>query len=410
MPRSVRAPSLENRTARLKLRVRGKPHWLPIGDGISLGYRRNQTAGSWSVRVAKGGRNAGHWVQAMAMADDFAEANADTVLTFWQAQAKARSFGLASRQGGDAGKLDTVAAAIEAYAADLKARGGTKGNVGRVKYRIPAVLAKKTVATLSARDFKVWRAALHGLTPAAINRTNKALKAVLNHAAAHDERITNARAWKYGLASLPDAGKSRNVILDAETVRKVVVGAYQVSPEFGLFIELAAVTGARISQIAHLEVRDLQVAAARLMMPSSRKGRGVKKVTRSPVPIPAELAVRLQAIVKGRAAGEVLLVNSAGEPWRSPEHSRPFTRALEFAGLDKIEPRITAYALRHSSIVRQILSGTPIRLVAAAHDTSTAMIERNYSDHITDVGDTALRKGLLDCSAPEDNKVTALRR
>jgi hypothetical protein len=146
------------------------------------------------------------------------------------------------------------------------------------------------------------------------------------------------------------------------------------------------------------------------MMPSSRKGRGVKKVTRSPVPIPAGLAVRLQAIVKGRAAGDVLLVNSAGKPWRSPEHSRPFTRALEFAGLDKIEPKFTAYALRHSSIVRQILSGSPIRLVAASHDTSVGMIERNYSEHITDVGDTALRKGMLDFGIPEDDKVTALRR
>jgi integrase len=344
------------------------------------------------------------------MADDHAEATADTVLTFWQAQAKARSFGLTSRQSDESGKLDTVAAAIEAYSADLKARGGTKGNVSRVKYRIPAVLANKTVATLSARDFKVWRAALHGLTPASINRSNKALKAVLNHAAAHDERIVNQRAWQHGLASLPDAAKSRNTILDAETVRKVVAGAYQVSPEFGLWVELAAISGARASQLRRIEVGDLQVAAARLMMPSSRKGRGVKKVTRSPVPIPAELAVRLQATAKGCAAGDVLLVAPTGEPWRSHEHSRPFTRALEFAGLDKIKPRITVYALRHSSITRQLLSGTPIRLVAAAHDTSVAMIERNYSRHITDAGDTALRRGMLDLGAPAGGNVVPLTR
>jgi integrase len=410
MPRSQRAPSLETRTARLKLKIRKKPYWLPIGDGVSLGYRRNRGPGSWSVRVANGGRGGGHWTQAMAAADDHAEATADTVLTFWQAQAKARGFGVSSRQSDESGKLDTVAAAIEAYAADLKARGGHKGNVTRIKHRLPPTLAAKTVATLTARDFKVWRAALQGLTPASINRSHKALKAALNFAAKHDERITNSRAWRFGLASLPDANKSRNVILDAETVRKVVAGAYQVSPEFGLWIELAAVTGARVSQIARLQIADLQVAAARLMMPSSRKGRGVKKVTRAPVPILAELAVRLQAIAKGRAAGDALLVNPEGEPWGSQEHSRPFTRALEFAGLDKIEPKITAYALRHSSIVRQILSGTPIRLVAAAHDTSVAMIERNYSEHITDVGDTALRRGMLDIGAPADDKIVSLRR
>ena len=32
-----------------------------------------------------------------------------------------------------------------------------------------------------------------------------------------------------------------------------------------------------------------------------------------------------------------------------------------------------------ASIVRQLLKGVPTRVVAAHHDTSVAMIERNYS-------------------------------
>ena len=42
------------------------------------------------------------------------------------------------------------------------------------------------------------------------------------------------------------------------------------------------------------------------------------------------------------------------------------------------------YALRHSSIVRGIRAGLPIRLVAAMHDTSVVMIERHYARWITD--------------------------
>ncbi len=42
------------------------------------------------------------------------------------------------------------------------------------------------------------------------------------------------------------------------------------------------------------------------------------------------------------------------------------------------------YALRHSSIVRGIASGLPIRLVAAMHDTSVAMIEKHYSRWIVE--------------------------
>lgn len=45
---------------------------------------------------------------------------------------------------------------------------------------------------------------------------------------------------------------------------------------------------------------------------------------------------------------------------------------------------IVPYALRHSSIVRGIASGLPIRLVAAMHDTSVAMIEKHYSRWIVE--------------------------
>jgi integrase len=47
-------------------------------------------------------------------------------------------------------------------------------------------------------------------------------------------------------------------------------------------------------------------------------------------------------------------------------------------------PGTVPYALRHSSIVRGIRSGLPIRLVAALHDTSVVMIERHYSRWITE--------------------------
>jgi integrase len=410
MPRSTRAPQLETRTARLKLPLVKKPVWARIGHGISVGYRRNQGPGTWSIRVAKGGRGQGHWTQVISTADDYDEANGGTVLTFWQAQDKARALGLAARHGSDAGKLGTVAEAIADYESDLKARGGDAGNVGRIRHHLSPALAAKTVATLAARDFKSWRVALTkaGLTPAGINRTSTVLKAALNQAAKNDERVTT-RAWETGLAAIPDAVESRNVILDEETVRGIVAGAYQVGDEFGLLVETAAVTGARPSQLARLKVRDLQAARAdpRLMMPSSKKGRGQKKVARSPVPIPPSLAVRLLAHAQGRAPEASLLVKVSGEPWHRSNHIERFRRALKLA---QVDPAITIYALRHSSIVRQLLAGTPIRLVAVAHDTSVVMIERTYSHHIADVSDVPLRRALLDLAEPADAKVVPLVR
>jgi hypothetical protein len=56
------------------------------------------------------------------------------------------------------------------------------------------------------------------------------------------------------------------------------------------------------------------------------------------------------------------------------------------------------YALRHSSIVRQILAGVPVRVVAAIHDTSVVMIERTYSRFIADHADALARGALLDAA------------
>src|SRR5258708_7774131 len=101
------------------------------------------------------------------------------------------------------------------------------------------------------------------------------------------------------------------------------------------------------------------------MMPVSRKGRGQKKVTQRPVPIQAPLAARLRVCAADKASDALLLVKPNGDPWRGSSHSVPFRRVVERAGQDPDE--VTIYALRHSSIVRQILANIPIRVVAALH-------------------------------------------
>jgi integrase len=408
----MRAPSLESRSARLKLPVSRKPIWVRIGHGVSLGYRRNQGPGAWTLRVADG--KGGHWSKALAVADDFDTADGGAVLDFWQAQDRARALGLPARHGDSGVKLATVRQAVDAYAADLKARGGDVANADRIRFHLSDALAGKTVATLAARDFAPWRAALTKakLSPAAINRANSCLRAALNLARDRDERIVSARAWETALAAIPDATEARNVILTEQDVRAIVAAAYEhVGPEFGLLVELAAVTGARVSQLARLEVRDVQVERTdpRLMMPSSRKGRGRKRVDRRPVPIPASLAMRFRAGAKDRGAEAPLLVKPSGEPWRKSDHLRLFGRAVGHAEL--VEPDgVTLYALRHSSIVRQLLAGTPIRVVAVLHDTSVAMIERTYSRHIGDHSDQVARRALLDLTEPAAANVLPLVR
>jgi integrase len=396
MARSARSAKLETRSTRLKLPVAKKPVFVKIGPSIGLGYRRNQTAGTWVARVADG--KGGNWTKAIGAADDFDNSDGNAVLDFWQAQDKARALGRAGSDRDAASAVPvTVGTALDRYESDLKTRGGDSGNVFRVRAHLTEALSGKSVALLPARDLRSWRDALTKvLAPATVNRTCAAFKAALNLSADHDDRITSRRAWETGLAAIPDAEQSRIVIVPEATVRELIAAARVHSVQFGYLVEVAATTGARVSQLSRLEVQDLQSDRSdpRLMMPTSRKGKGSKKVMRRPVPIPVRLAARLREAAGDRSPNAPLLVKPSGAPWKKSDHSRLFSRIVKRVDLDPRE--VTIYALRHSNIVRQILAGVPIRVVAVNHDTSIAMLERTYSRHIGDHSDALARGALLD--------------
>ena len=407
MARRPRSSRLETRTARLKLPVRKKPHdFTTIAPGIALAYRRNQGAGTWVVRVADG--HGGNWTKGFAVADDHEPANGDSVCDFWQAQDKARAL---ARGNVDDGRPCTVSEALDAYAADLKARGGQVSNAERIRCHLPAALAAKTVSLLTSRELQRLRDSLVlKIKPASVNRLLRGFKAALNLAARHDPRITNSNAWKIGFAALPDAYQARNIIIKDEQVRALVAAAYSEDDALGLLVQVGAVTGARPSQLERLEVGDLQLDRAdgpRLLMPSSRKGRGRKRIDRHPIPIPMNLAAQLQQAAGERDSSSPLLLRANGNSWSasSADHNRPFQRAVARARLDA---SVTFYALRHSSIVRALLAGVPVRLVAVAHDTSVPMIERTYSKYISDHADSVLRRALLETAQPAAGNVVLL--
>jgi site-specific recombinase XerD len=405
MARRPRAARLETRTARLKLKFRKKPYdFTSISAGIQLGYRRCKDAGRWVVKVADG--HGSYWTKRVAYADDHENADGEHILTWWQAQDKARALARGKDAGG---RPATVAEALADYEADLIARSGSPANARRVRTLLPSTMLAKPVALLTARELKHLRDGLvaKGAKPSSVNRDLKGFKAALNLAAAHDERITNARTWRTGLAALPDAHTARNVILDDGQVLTLIAAAYAENDTLGLLVETTAICGTRISQLARLEVADLQADRhdPRLMMPSSRKGRGHKKITRRPVPITADLADKLKRAAGNRAPTDPLLLRSDGKPWRpeNQDYWLPFRNTVTRAGLD---PKIvTLYALRHSSIVRALLAGVPARVVAVQHDTSVGMLERTYSAFIADHSDAVGRRGLLNTAPAAANVV-----
>jgi integrase len=394
--------NLGNKELRRTLPVRTKPVFVTIRRRVALGYRRNQESGTWVARVADG--KGGNWTNAIGLADDLDKADGKTVLSYAQAQDAAIALSHVRRQAEttDLDKQGTVKSALEAYEADLKVRGGDVANATRPVCHLSDKQLARKVSALTMTELRTWRDGLaQKMTLASVNRTCTGLKAALNLAAEHDTRITNQRAWEQGLAPLEDAVRSRNVILAEATIREIIAAAHAARSDFGILVEVAAVTGARVSQIARLECQDLQDNRAdpRFMMPTSKKGKG-KKIDRRPVPIPARLAARLRALAAGRAVDAPLLRKVSGERWAPCDHTRLFRRAAAAARQDPAI--VTMYALRHSNIVRQLLGSVPIRIVATNHDTSVAMIERTYSKYIGDHSDALSRGTLLDITRPPE--------
>jgi integrase len=410
-----RSSQLETPTARRKLAIAKKPYFAKIAPGIALGYRRNEGAGTWSVRASDGH---GHeWLKRLALADDLEPPAPPAVLSYWQALEAARK--LARRQPGDSAdetRPPTLAEALDAYETDLKQRGANGYNSRWARSHLSGALLGKPVSLLAAPELRRWRDGLtaRGLKPATVNRVAGCLCATLELAARNDRRIANQAEWRTALEGLPDAEEARNTILDNTTVLRLVDAAYQHARRFGLLVDVMATTGARPSQVARLTVEDLRTDPLKpsLAMPRGGKGggraRSKRKVERYSVPISLPLSVRLAQEAVGRGPGAALLTRDGTTPWGPNPHAnykRDFAATVVAAGLD---PAITAYSLRHSSICRAILRNIPLRLIASAHDTSTRMLEANYSRFINECSDAdaIMRRGLLEPEVPA--KVVAI--
>lgn len=404
-------------------------HWRGVDPDIHLGYRKGKRGGAWLVRWYVDGA---YRQRTLGTADD--ELSEGT-LDYGQAVKEARLAVAAERRkakASAAGPLLTVQGAIEAYTLMRDAREARQkgretrsdatsrltrhvtGYVSRAGREAVAgtPLSGKPLHELNEKDLMDWRRGLpSSLKSATKQRLINDLKAALNGAYRENRsRLpeTLPITIKYGLSLTSDAqvvdptepyARENQILSDGEVTR-LIRAAKDIDDEQGwegdLFrlVVLLAATGARFSQVARLRVVDVQAESLRIVMPMSRKGKpnGGGEI---PVPIGLDVLSTLQSCLLGRKPGEPLLERwwkkqVAGEirwerngrgPWKSAsELLRPWAIIRGRANL----PRVIPYALRHSSIVRGIRANLPVRLVAALHDTSVAMIERHYGRHIAD--------------------------
>jgi len=392
--------SIRTRAARLKLEPRGAPYFTPTDTpGLAIGYRRLADApGPWIMRMSDG--KGGYLPRVgIGTADDREAANGADILTYEQAVKKARE---RIRGPATATRPATVLEAIASYKTKLEANGGNAYNAERLETLLAeeafAWLGSKVVADLNAGELVTFRDSLRsrGYKPVTINRMLKPLKAALNLAAKFSRgAITNAGEWAIGLEAFPDTDRPRKVEkLTEDQVKAIIKTAYELDVGFGLFVEAGAQTAARPSQLAKMIVDDLNLERRELMVPSSRKGWSRKSGALKPVPITAGLALRLRS---NRGRDEPLLLRNGSVPWvpENKDYDDCFANVRE-ALENKLPKGVTFTWLRSSAIMRWLLAGVPVAVVADRLDTGEKYVRQNYAAFIGRAEDDQMRKGMIE--------------
>jgi hypothetical protein len=165
MPRTVRDTNLEKPAARTRLGPRGKPYWRVLESGLHLGYRRTRAGGgSWVARRYIGQRK--YSESDLGTADDLQDADDVTVLTFSQAQQKAREWWKAAERAelglAPVGGPFTIENAFDVYFADRERRGskGLAKDRAAASVRILPAFGKVELAKLTTKRIRDWHSGL----------------------------------------------------------------------------------------------------------------------------------------------------------------------------------------------------------------------------------------------------------
>jgi integrase len=393
MPRTLRDASLETRAARGRLKPRGKPYYRALETGLHLGYRRPQTgAGKWLARHYIGGQ--AYELETLAIADDFSDADGIAVLSYRQAQAKARErmVARAHHAAGKHGPL-TVQDAVESYLSFLDTHRKTGYHARhRARAFILPALGDIEIQALTTEQLRRWHADIAKMparartAPGAKQQHRKLdhsadgirrrrvsanailtiLKAALNFAW-REGRTPSDAAWRRvrpfeGV----DAARVRYLTL-AECKRLINAAA----PDFRKLVQAALATGCRYGELGRLTVADFDADNGTLAVRISKSGKP-RHVT-----LTDEGIALFREWCAGRASNEILFLRADGKPWSISQQQGPMQKACKHA---RIMPAISFHILRHTVGSMLVMRGVPMSVIAEQLGHSkTKVTEKHYA-------------------------------
>ena len=381
MPRKVKSAKTDTRSARGKLPQRREPYWTRVARGHAVGYRKGSSGGTWIARrqTPDGGKQ----YSALGQADDSLDADDSRVLSFDQAQDKAREwFRRAARH--EAGVEDnlTVSEAIEDYLDFLRLErtASTAYDAAKRAHKhILGPLGKRRVSDLTTKQIRRWRdsmvpsdqdAETRRRAQDSANRVLTIFRAALNRSW-RDGQVTDDSAWRR-VKPFEGVGEARKVFLSEAEGQRLVNACHDQALRD--LVAAGLLTGARLGEMTAAQVGDVDLDDGVWAVNSGKTGK------RGVFLSPSALAL-FEQLCAGRTKTQYIFLRSDGTRWEKGQHHYFFTEAVSRA---KLDAATTFYALRHSYISHVLKSGVPTQLLAENTGTSIRMIEIHYGKFIKD--------------------------
>jgi integrase len=375
---------LTTKTGRRGLAVQREPHWMKLGRGFQLGFRRGPDA--WVVRYFT--RQGKYEYHALGQHEDFSDAK------------KAAESWLLKMSGGAHRVVQrgSVADGLLAYIENLKELGRPEAAATALeKFKTTILgnpeskranraprheLADKSLERCAREDFTGWRKSLvkRGVSNQTVNRYIGCVTAGLNAAVEQLGHVGNPAAWTFPDLEEEEAEGETAVYLTPEQRARLTA---HLPAYLQLFVNLMNATGGRTSEIAKATVADYDARHHTLVL-RWKKGRPAKWKART-VHLDAADKALFKAAIEGKLPGAFLAPDEDGGQLVRHDWADGIRAAIAYANshASKKDPLIpvdaTAYSYRHTRI-SELLQVYNFDALTVANETGTslAMMKKYY--------------------------------
>jgi integrase len=378
VPRRVKHPKIDTRSARSKLVAAKSAYWAPLERGLSLGYRKGKRSGSWVTKFVRDGQRK---EKGIGTADDTQDADGGIILNHSQAVDAARRWFIS--EGRVAMGLSTniegytVQRAVDDY---LEWFADHKKSLRDTKFTINAHILPhfkdRKIAALNTGELRKWHSSLANTPPrlrvskdsktqsykklpddpdnerrrkASANRILTVFKAILNRAF-EDKKVMDDSEWRR-VKPFQNVEKARPDYLSPAEWKRLLRACPK---DFKLLVNAGLFTGARYGDIIQLRVKDFKKNEEAIEIRSPKSGKGRKTF------LTKEGTSFFSQAVRGKKENDLIFTHSDGRIWGRGHQTRPMQDACKKAGLKSFG----FHTLRHTYASHAIMNGAPLAVIA----------------------------------------------